>query len=60
MGSLYGYGTVKYLQLYWLLLCLEFSEECFDHEGVINGHIFLPNNRKMKSGKNQSFWYAVC
>ena len=31
------------------LLSLEFPQECFDHEGVINGHVwFLPNNRENK------------
>ena len=37
------------------LLCPEFPQECFDHEGVINGHIhFLPNNRKQSRAKNNS------
>ena len=27
------------------------SQECFDHEGVINGHVrFLPNNTENKVG----------
>ena len=51
----FGYWTVKNLQLYWLLLCPEFPQECLDPEEVINSHVhFLPNNRKTKSGKNRS------
>ena len=62
MSSFFVNDTVKNLQLPWLLLCLEFTQECFDYEGVVNGHVcFLLNNRKTKLGGNRpSFWYAFC
>ena len=34
------------------MLRLQFPQECFAHDGVINGHNrFSPNNRKTKLGK---------
>ena len=51
ISSFFGYKTVKNLQIYWLLLCPEFLQKCFDHERVINGHVhFLDNNREKKVG----------
>ena len=51
ISSFFGYKTVKNLQIYWLLLCPEFLQKCFDHERVINGHVhFLDNNRGKKVG----------
>ena len=62
LSSFFADDTVKNLQLYRLLLCREFPQECFDHKGVINGHVRVsPNNRKTKLGKNpSSFKYAFC